>query len=80
MVDALPDVVGMVERDTLPCVFASNDLTYLGRTGRRRLVATLTQIAAGRDLALVLNEGSSVGAELFVASGRFRPRRPASSP
>ncbi|HEX2771890.1 MAG TPA: DUF2332 domain-containing protein [Micromonosporaceae bacterium] len=71
MVDTLPDVLATVDEDTLPCVFASNALTYLGRDGRRKLVEVLTELGRNRDLALVLNEASSAGAELFVG------RRPA---
>jgi hypothetical protein len=66
MVDALPGVLGTIGHDTLPCVFASNAVTYLGRNGRRRLVEMLTALGRTRDLVLVLNEASSAGAELFV--------------
>lgn len=65
MVESLPRVLATVSDDALPCVFASNAVTYLGRSDRRRLVAVLAEIGAGRDLAVLLNEASEAGAELF---------------
>lgn len=66
MVEALPGALATIDDDELPCVFASNALTYLGPGGRRRLVDVLAALGATRDLAVVLNEASSAGAELFV--------------
>lgn len=71
MVETLPAVVSGLDGGVVPCVFASNALTYLGRGGRRRLIETLGRIGAEQDLTVVLNEASSSGAELFLG------RRPA---
>ena len=66
MVDALPAAVSDVDPGVLPCVFSSHALTYLPAKRRAELVELLGDLGAGRDLALVLNEASECGAELFL--------------
>ncbi|GAA4701898.1 DUF2332 domain-containing protein [Phytohabitans rumicis] len=66
MVDTLPIVLSTLDDDVVPCVFSSNAVTYLSSQDQRRLVATLAEAGARRDLAMVLNEASQCGAELFT--------------
>lgn len=66
MVDALPAAVDMIDADSVPCVFASNAITYLSAGDRTRLVETLAGIGTRRDLTVVLNEASEAGAEIFL--------------
>ncbi|WP_173159076.1 DUF2332 domain-containing protein [Phytohabitans suffuscus] len=66
MVATLPAVLSTVDDSAVPCVFASNALTYLSTAGRGRLAATLAGFGARRDLTVVLNEASQSGAELFT--------------
>lgn len=68
MVATLPAVLASVGPDAVPCVFASNALTYLDDAGRRELVDLLDRHGAERDLTVVLNEASGCGAELFLAA------------
>jgi len=65
MVETLPRVLSTVDEAALPCVFASNAVTYLDRPDRDRLVAVLAEAGARRDLAVLFNEASEAGAELF---------------
>ncbi|GFJ78097.1 hypothetical protein Phou_022770 [Phytohabitans houttuyneae] len=66
MVATLPGVLSTVDEDVVPCVFTSNALMYLSAADSRRLAATLAEVGARRDLAVVLNEASQCGAELFT--------------
>ncbi|HEY0699138.1 MAG TPA: DUF2332 domain-containing protein [Micromonospora sp.] len=66
MVGSLPGLLAEVDDDVVPCVFASNAVTYLSGPDLGRLVEILARTGARRDLAVVLNEASAVGAELFL--------------
>ena len=66
MVGALPEVLAGVPDNALPCVFTSNAVTYLDPAARRALVDVLHEAGSRRDLAVVLNEASEAGAELFL--------------
>lgn len=76
MVDQLPLVLSGVKEDVVPCVFASNALTYLDPAGRRRLVDVLARTGARRDLTVVVNEESASGAELFLGRRPTAAGRP----
>jgi hypothetical protein len=54
--DLLPTVIERVPADHLPVVFATWALAYFSRDGRDAVRATLAEIGAGRDLALVTAE------------------------
>ncbi|HET8681689.1 MAG TPA: DUF2332 domain-containing protein [Micromonosporaceae bacterium] len=71
MVAELPSLLSTVDSCVVPCVFASNALTYLPREATGRLVDLLAEQGAARDLVVVLNESSRFGAELLLG------RRPA---
>jgi hypothetical protein len=64
MVAGLAPVLSTV--DAVPLVFASNALTYLATDAQERLVRTLAEEGARRDLVLVVNEAAGAGLRLFA--------------
>ncbi len=67
MLASLPEVLSTV--DDVPCVFASNSLTYLGARRRSELAHMLAGVGAERDLVVALNEAAQCGVHLFTADG-----------
>lgn len=66
MVEQLIPALSTVDSEGLPCVFTSNALCYLPAEQRVRLVALLSSFGARRDLAVLVNEAPTAGAELFA--------------
>jgi hypothetical protein len=59
--------VSEVDSAALPLVFTSQALTYLPREVQVKMIATLAELGARRDLAVVLNEAPRCGLQLVSA-------------
>lgn len=73
LADQLPRVLAATDDDLLPVVFSSNALLYPPPEALARVVRTLAEVGARRDLAVVLNESASRSVRLLAADAPPTP-------